>query len=152
MRVRGCCAVALLALAAGAAVGQDEVIYEVNAAAYRPDLSTAPSLAVGREQIVVLGSHRMMLFDKFVPIDPASSTSLLDGSNWGGIPEYAGYRFQPALPSFAPSATGLIYPRADYDPITQNVWMLYSENSGQEGANPFEPAQPDREYVFGACA
>lgn len=160
MHIQTSCAIAALMGAAGLAFGQNLVVYDVDktistADSYRPDLSTAPSVAVGEARVVVMGSHRMMLFDKALPINPLGPPSLLDSEDWatplglgGGVPptgQYGSYPFQPAtplsLPLFVP---GLTFPRADYDPITGNVWMLYGESIGDEFAGPpFLPARPE---------
>lgn len=151
MRVNGWTAVAALATMAGAALGQNEVIYDVTTpGADVPDLSTAPSLAVSEDRVVVMGSHRMMMFDKSLPIDPSGPPSLLDDVTWSA--GYSGYPFQLAsnhLPAFD-IIPGLTYARADYDPITGNVWMLYSETIGSQSDSPvFIPAQPEIEG--GSC-
>ncbi|MFI4916611.1 MAG: hypothetical protein ACIAS6_08920 [Phycisphaerales bacterium JB060] len=151
MRARGWSVFAALASMAGAAMGQNEVIFGVGVAGSGvPDLSTAPSLAVGQSQVVVMGSHQMMLFDKSVPIDPLSPASLLDSENWGA--GYSGYPFEAWSNYFPPLAIpGLTFPRADYDPITGNVWLLYSEATGSETEPPmpFVPAQS--EVQGGTC-
>lgn len=138
--------ITVLALCAGTAMAQNHDIYRVpkDLAEYRPDLSTAPSLAVGLDQVVVLGSHRMTMFDKSMPINPLSPQ---DVRRWGPV-DYSispnDYPFRPASVVFAPLYNALIFPIAEYDPITGHVWMLYAEGASQEFVGPpFEPARPE---------
>ncbi|MCW5756015.1 MAG: hypothetical protein KIT54_02140 [Phycisphaeraceae bacterium] len=131
----------------GLAMGQNHAIYTVDKEDYRADLSTAPSLAVGLEQVVVVGSHRMMMFDKSQAIDPMNPQ---DVRNWGPIQYSPTYPFLTSSPSSGSTISALIYPRAEFDPITGNVWILYSQASGTESTDPvFEPARP--EFGGGAC-
>lgn len=148
MRVRRWSTVAALVGLAGAAAGQNEVIYEVDQGDYEPDLSTAPALAVGKKQIVAMGSHRMIMFNKSIAIDPTGPPSRLDVEDWGV--DYAGYPFE-TWSNYSPPLLipGLTFPRADYDPITRNVWLLYSEAQGSESNSPFIPARP--EIQGGTC-
>jgi hypothetical protein len=146
--------VCLLGLA-GTALGQDVPIYRAgpSPSVYRPDLSTAPSLAVGEyDQIDGVGSHRMMMFDHSTPIDPLDPlfpTTPLDQRDWGI--GYAGYPFVPTFVASSPNVTGLTYPRVDYDPITRNVWMMYAEADAQEGGVfPLEPGG-QAEFGGGVC-
>lgn len=157
MDIQRSCAVAALVGAAGLASGQNLVVYGVDKSlsslAYRPDLSTAPSLALGegevQEQLVVMGSHRMMMFDRTLTINPAGAPSLMDSEDWAtplglGSPQYGSYPFQPYNTLSYPYIPALTFPRADYDPITGNVWLLYGESLGQEITDPdFEPARPE---------
>ncbi|MFI4916805.1 MAG: hypothetical protein ACIAS6_09915 [Phycisphaerales bacterium JB060] len=120
-------------------------------AEYRFDLSTSPSLAVGLDQIVVLGSHRMTMFDKSAPIVPGSPQ---DTRRWGPVSyEIApnDYPFRPAgvnLPSID-LYYALMFPEAAYDPITGHVWMLYAEGVDTESDDPVFKAA--RQEVSGSC-
>lgn len=151
-RSNGSWAIAALAGLAGAALGQNYDIYRVpkDITEYRPDLSTAPSLAVGLNQVVVLGSHRMTMFDKASPINPLSP---LDFRRWGPV-SYGtvpnDYPFRPAGlndPS-ADTYYALMFPEAAYDPITGHVWMLYAEADDMELDDPFIPT---RQEIAGDC-
>ncbi|MEQ8843676.1 MAG: hypothetical protein RIB58_02385 [Phycisphaerales bacterium] len=150
-RSNGSWAIAALAGLAGAALGQNYDIYRVpkDITEYRPDLSTAPSLAVGLNRVVVLGSHRMTMFDKASPINPLSP---LDFRRWGPVSYGTApndYPFRPASVFLDPFYNALVFPEAAYDPITGHVWMLYGEAVDVETTSPsFIPARPE---ALGIC-
>jgi hypothetical protein len=140
-------AITVITIACGTALAQNYDIYEVprSPAGFRPDLSTAPSLAVGLDQVVVLGSHRMTMFDKSLAINPMSPQ---DVRSWGPV-SYLNYPFRPANVVTDPDVNALIFPRADFDPITGHVWMLYAEGADREQEDPpFVPARPE---TLGVC-
>ncbi|UYV13323.1 MAG: hypothetical protein NCW75_03320 [Phycisphaera sp.] len=93
--------------------------------------STAPNIAVGELTAIVAGPHGIRLYDK--------SASVLDSRFWTGSLPYAGTNpiTDPAFP-FAPADMDAIggtprvlqHGQADYDPISERLWMLYSETWG----------------------
>ncbi|MEQ8844600.1 MAG: hypothetical protein RIB58_07070 [Phycisphaerales bacterium] len=130
---RGLGIVALCALA-GSALGQAQIAYDVdeNPFDFQLQYSTAPSLGVSGLAAVVLGTHEMALFDK--------AGNKIAGRDWFfELPD-------PTYP-FAPGNDGasflrsLVYPRAEYDPLTGRLWMFYSEafNAAPESAPECTP-------------
>ena len=122
MNVRRGSVVACLLALAGAAHGQATVeLYGVARGFHGVDLSTAPDVGVGSAYTVVLGSHQMFLLSKSNPVGVFAIQA------WGPT-SYAAYPFQPAG-SPVGSEPWLTFPRADYDPVNNAVWMLYCESA-----------------------
>ncbi|GIW73998.1 MAG: hypothetical protein KatS3mg103_0520 [Phycisphaerales bacterium] len=104
----------------GSAMGQAQIAYDVdeNPCDFQLQYSTAPSVGVSGLAAVVLGTHEMALFDK--------AGNKIDSRDWFfELPD-------PTYP-FAPGNDGasilrsLVFPRAEYDPLTGRLWMFYSE-------------------------
>ena len=128
MNVRSGCVVACLLALAGVAQGQSTLeLYGVAKGDHNVDLSTAPDVAVGADYSVVIGSHKMLLFAKAqhdIPMHEITSAR----QSWSGS-SYAGYPFQPAGDPPSGVLPWLTFPRAEYDPVNNAVWMLYSESA-----------------------
>jgi hypothetical protein len=125
MRVRSGTVIACLLGLAGVALGQSSVSpYDVAYTGHDADLSTRPALGIGSTYAVILGSHRMMLYDKATTVTP---TNWLDNQTWSST-SYTNYPFQPNYSGTLYGAW-LTFPLADYDPKTNSVWMMYSESN-----------------------
>lgn len=117
MRTRsGIVVICLLGLA-GAASGQGQIAYKVDPFFDQYDYSTAPSIGVNSLAAVVLGTHRMVLFNK--------SGTEVDSIVWDEHLPDSDYPFAPAYDG---SIRSLVHPRAEYDPISGRLWMMYAEN------------------------
>lgn len=92
------------------------------------DLSVAPSVAVGPTSVVIAGTHWLKLYDKSLAL---SHPDFLDDERvwWPSHPADPAqmYPFRPRVTPDPGSAMSLIFPRADYDPISGRTWMLFSE-------------------------
>lgn len=123
---------------AGAALAQDLAIYDHAQACDSWDLSTMPALAVGN-QIVVAGSHRMMLYNKF-PIITPSTTPLASI-----VQTDTAFPFKHTEPASFPFVNLLTWPDAAFDPYTGRTWIAFGEANGiLPLVPPCYPAQPDR--------
>jgi hypothetical protein len=109
------CLLGLCGLVLGQSQGQ--LAYDVDDADFWFHQSTAPSLAVGGLAAVVAGSHGLVLFDK--------AGNMEDSKLWTGNLPVSGY---PFVPAYDGTLRSLVHPRAEYDPISGRLWMLYSEN------------------------
>lgn len=135
MRVRSGSVVACLLAFAGGALGQSSVSpYDVLYSSHAADISTTPSVAVSTNQMVLFGSHRLMLYSKATTITP---TNALDNRTWSGS-SYATFPFQPNTPA-STSDGWIVFPKADYDPLTGTMWMMCFESAELIGATPPQP-------------
>ena len=129
------CAAPVLLAAAGAAMGQNLDAYSVLNGTFEEDLSMAPAIAVGQSTVVIAGTHTLRLYNKSLPVGtPATSPGfLLDLENWAPAHPSVGYPFWPRELPGSPNSMSLVFPRAEYDPISGRTWMMFSEVGGLEG-------------------
>jgi hypothetical protein len=123
MRSRNAVVVTCFFGLAGAAAGQDQIVYDVDESPgkFQFKYSTAPSVGVSNLAAVVFGTHEMALFNK--------SGGKIDSRDWAFQLPDATYPFAPAYDG---SLRSLIYPRAEYDPIAGRLWMFASETYSLE--------------------
>jgi hypothetical protein len=125
MHHRGWICIAAIAGVAAVTLGQASVaVYDADRIDYDADLSLMPQIGVSETYAVVFGSHEMLLYDKATPI---TATNWLDRGYWTSF-GYGTHQFKP----FYTDPVGLFkafltYPRADYDPMSNTVWMVASE-------------------------
>jgi hypothetical protein len=122
----------VLLCCAGIAAGQSYKAYtapQTDVAPFQPpflyDMSTAPSVAVAFDGILVAGTHRLSIFDK----SPSGPTLLATATYDTNLPDpgVAGYPFVPASPTGIQFAS-MLFPRADFDPHSGALWMLMTED------------------------
>jgi hypothetical protein len=126
MRVHRCGVVALALQISAGALGQAAVsVYDAEFTDYDADLSLMPQIAVHESYAVVFGSHELLLYDKALPITPAGWQDRRFWTSFG----YGTHEFIPLYNDpFMIYGSWLTYPRADYDPMTNTVWMMASES------------------------
>lgn len=126
------CAIPALLSLCGAASGQSLEAYTVPQTSFDEDLSLAPAIAVGQSTVVIAGTHSLRLYDKLEPVGPPATSPdfLLDFENWAPSHPATLFPFQPRFVPLATNAMSLVFPRAEYDPISGRTWMMFSEIGG----------------------